>query len=160
MACSTRMPLLGGWERYQNKDINNDILVSYGYGDGGGGPTRRNAGDCPCGWKRASAGMPKVRQCLALAPILRSWRQRVAGNKRLPGCLGGRAVLRVPPGHLYLHGAEQTRQPQGGAAHDGPGAAERAGCGPAALPGGRTGRHVENHPAQSVPRYSSRLIHS
>ena len=32
--------IMGGWMRYQNKDINNDILVSYGYGDGGGGPTR------------------------------------------------------------------------------------------------------------------------
>ena len=31
---------MGGWERYQNKDINNDILIAYGYGDGGGGPTR------------------------------------------------------------------------------------------------------------------------
>ena len=33
--------IMGGWDRYQNKDINNDILISYGYGDGGGGPTRR-----------------------------------------------------------------------------------------------------------------------
>ena len=33
--------LMGGWERYQNKEINNDILVCYGYGDGGGGPTGR-----------------------------------------------------------------------------------------------------------------------
>ena len=32
--------IMGGWTRYQNKDINNDILISYGYGDGGGGPTR------------------------------------------------------------------------------------------------------------------------
>ena len=32
--------IMGGWMRYQNKDINDDILVSYGYGDGGGGPTR------------------------------------------------------------------------------------------------------------------------
>ena len=31
---------MGGWERYQNKEINNDILIAYGYGDGGGGPTR------------------------------------------------------------------------------------------------------------------------
>lgn len=32
--------LMGGWDRYQQKEINNDILVCYGYGDGGGGPTR------------------------------------------------------------------------------------------------------------------------
>lgn len=29
----------GGWERYQNKDISDEILITYGYGDGGGGPT-------------------------------------------------------------------------------------------------------------------------
>ena len=32
--------ILGAWARYQQKDINNDILISYGYGDGGGGPCR------------------------------------------------------------------------------------------------------------------------
>lgn len=32
--------IMGGWHRYQNKDINNDILVCFGYGDGGGGPTK------------------------------------------------------------------------------------------------------------------------
>ena len=28
--------IMGGWERYQNKEINNDILVAFGHGDGGG----------------------------------------------------------------------------------------------------------------------------
>lgn len=32
--------LMGGYDRYQQKELNNDILVCYGYGDGGGGPTR------------------------------------------------------------------------------------------------------------------------
>ena len=32
--------LSGGWDRYQQKDLNNDILIAYGYGDGGGGTTR------------------------------------------------------------------------------------------------------------------------
>ena len=30
----------GAWHRFQNKSISNEILVSYGYGDGGGGVTR------------------------------------------------------------------------------------------------------------------------
>ncbi|NLM78758.1 MAG: alpha-mannosidase [Ruminococcaceae bacterium] len=30
--------LMGGWKRYQDKQIHDEILVSYGYGDGGGGP--------------------------------------------------------------------------------------------------------------------------
>lgn len=30
----------GVWDNYKNKDYNHDLLISYGYGDGGGGPTR------------------------------------------------------------------------------------------------------------------------
>lgn len=30
----------GVWDNYNNKDLNRDLLISYGYGDGGGGPTR------------------------------------------------------------------------------------------------------------------------
>lgn len=30
----------GVWDNYRNKDLNRDLLVSYGFGDGGGGPTR------------------------------------------------------------------------------------------------------------------------
>lgn len=32
--------ILGAWRRYQQKVMNKDILVCYGYGDGGGGPTK------------------------------------------------------------------------------------------------------------------------
>ena len=32
--------VIGAWERYQQKDLNNDVLICYGHGDGGGGPTR------------------------------------------------------------------------------------------------------------------------
>ena len=30
----------GVWDNYRNKDLNRDFLISYGFGDGGGGPTR------------------------------------------------------------------------------------------------------------------------
>lgn len=30
----------GTWERYQQKDINQEVLMPFGWGDGGGGPTR------------------------------------------------------------------------------------------------------------------------
>jgi alpha-mannosidase len=30
----------GVWDNYSNKDLNKDLLISYGYGDGGGGPNR------------------------------------------------------------------------------------------------------------------------
>lgn len=31
--------VIGAWRRYGHKAENNDVLISYGYGDGGGGPT-------------------------------------------------------------------------------------------------------------------------
>ncbi|MBE7050918.1 MAG: alpha-mannosidase, partial [Ruminococcaceae bacterium] len=37
-SCNPSM-LLGTWERYQQKELNNETIVSFGYGDGGGGPT-------------------------------------------------------------------------------------------------------------------------
>lgn len=30
----------GAWERYQQKDLSDEVLISYGFGDGGGGPTK------------------------------------------------------------------------------------------------------------------------
>ena len=53
--------LMGGWERYQNKQINNDILISYGYGDGGGGPTRQML-EVSKRMEKGVKGLPKVRQ--------------------------------------------------------------------------------------------------
>lgn len=32
--------VMRAWERYQQKPINNDVLIAFGHGDGGGGPTR------------------------------------------------------------------------------------------------------------------------
>ena len=51
----------GGWQRYQNKDINNEILQCYGYGDGGGGPTAEML-ENGRRLKKAVPGIPAVRQ--------------------------------------------------------------------------------------------------
>lgn len=32
--------VLGAWQRYQPKGYNNETVITYGYGDGGGGPTK------------------------------------------------------------------------------------------------------------------------
>lgn len=32
--------VLGSWDRYQQKEYNTNTIMTYGYGDGGGGPTR------------------------------------------------------------------------------------------------------------------------
>ena len=31
--------IIGGWKRYSNKDLNSEFLISFGWGDGGGGPS-------------------------------------------------------------------------------------------------------------------------
>lgn len=74
--------IIGGWRRYQNKDINNDILVSYGYGDGGGGPTRDML-ETSRRMEQGITGLPKVRQAFART-YFDELSARVAGSRRLP----------------------------------------------------------------------------
>ena len=74
--------LMGGWERYQNKDINNDILVCYGHGDGGGGPTRQML-EISSRLEKGIRGIPKVRQATART-YFEELDERVSGNRRLP----------------------------------------------------------------------------
>ena len=74
--------IIGGWKRYQNKDINNDILVSYGYGDGGGGPTRAML-ETSDRMEHGVTGLPRVRQTFSRT-YFDELRQRVEHNRRLP----------------------------------------------------------------------------
>lgn len=74
--------IMGGWMRYQNKDINNDILISYGYGDGGGGPTREMI-ETSIRMEKGVKGIPCVRQEFA-GKYFDELAQRVEGNRRLP----------------------------------------------------------------------------
>ncbi|MCI1956550.1 MAG: alpha-mannosidase [Oscillospiraceae bacterium] len=53
--------IMGAWERYQNKEINNDVLIAFGYGDGGGGPTRQML-ETSKRMEKGLHGVPKVRQ--------------------------------------------------------------------------------------------------
>ena len=57
------LQIKGGWQRFQQKAVDNHFIVSYGYGDGGGGSTdwmienaRRMSVPLP--------GLPVVRQCM------------------------------------------------------------------------------------------------
>ena len=74
--------IIGGWKRYQNKDINNDILISYGYGDGGGGPTRAML-ETSDRMEHGVTGLPRVRQAFART-YFDELCQRVEHNRRLP----------------------------------------------------------------------------
>ncbi len=74
--------LIGGWKRYQQKAINNDILISYGFGDGGGGPTRAMLENSDR-LEKGVVGLPRVRQCFA-RQYFDELNARVGGSKRLP----------------------------------------------------------------------------
>ncbi len=73
--------IMGGWIRYQNKEINNDILISYGYGDGGGGPTREML-ETSVRMEKGVRGIPKVRQEFA-GTYFKELYDRVRDNNRL-----------------------------------------------------------------------------
>ncbi len=72
----------GGWQRFQQKGVDNHFLVSYGYGDGGGGPTD---------WMLENArrmvhpaqGLPAVKQVFP-SEFFAELSGRVEGSKRLP----------------------------------------------------------------------------
>lgn len=74
--------IIGAWDRYQNKDLNDNVLICYGFGDGGGGPTREMM-ENSIRMDKGIKGIPKVVQ---ESPL--TWFERldktVSGNKRLP----------------------------------------------------------------------------
>ena len=74
--------IMGGWARYQNKEINNDILISYGYGDGGGGPTREML-ETSTRMEKGVRGIPKVRQEFSRKYFDELY-ERVKDHPRLP----------------------------------------------------------------------------
>lgn len=72
----------GGWQRFQQKGLDNQFLVSYGYGDGGGGPTEEMLENA----RRLTAslpGVPAVRQDFAGA-FFEGLAKRVMNDRRLP----------------------------------------------------------------------------
>lgn len=78
--------IMGSWRRYQNKNINNDVLVSFGWGDGGGGATiemlengRRLAKGIP--------GAPRVKMGTSL-DYFKRLEEKVGENKKLPKWVG------------------------------------------------------------------------
>ena len=52
----TSAHLLGTWNRYEKKKYNNTVITLYGYGDGGGGPTRELIERA----RRQKYGLPKL----------------------------------------------------------------------------------------------------
>ena len=74
--------VLGSWERYQNRDLNRDVLIAYGYGDGGGGPTREML-ETHLRMEKGLQGLPRTRQAFA-GQYFRELEDRVWDDPRLP----------------------------------------------------------------------------
>ena len=51
---------LGAWENFQQKELHRDLLMAYGYGDGGGGPTREMLENIEV--MKSFPGLPQVKQ--------------------------------------------------------------------------------------------------
>ncbi|HHU78029.1 MAG TPA: alpha-mannosidase [Clostridiales bacterium] len=78
--------LSGAWDRYQQKELNNDILISYGHGDGGGGPTRQML-ETGVRMQKGIMGAPKVRLGNTRDYFDKLY-ARCADNPRLPKWVG------------------------------------------------------------------------
>ena len=76
----------GAWERYQQKGLNNEVLISFGYGDGGGGPTK-NMLEEHKRLKRGIPGCPATRMSTSL-DFFESLDARVGGKEKLPRWVG------------------------------------------------------------------------
>ena len=76
----------GAWERYQQKGLNSEVLISFGYGDGGGGPTREMLENHKR-LKRGIPGCPSTKMTTALG-FFESIDKRVGDSPKLPRWVG------------------------------------------------------------------------
>lgn len=76
----------GGWERYSQKHLNDEVLMSFGYGDGGGGPTR----DMLENQRRIEKGIPGCPRTImsTASEFFHKLEKEVKGNKYLPSWVG------------------------------------------------------------------------
>ncbi|NMP38115.1 MAG: alpha-mannosidase [Clostridiales bacterium] len=74
--------VIGGWKRYSQKDLGKNYLISYGHGDGGGGPTRDML-EFSSRMSRGIPGCPVVKQEKSL-DFFRNLEKEVSGNRFLP----------------------------------------------------------------------------
>lgn len=78
--------IIGAWDRYQEKDINNNVLVCFGYGDGGGGATYEML-EAARRLNKGIPGCPKVEMGTS-KDYFKRVENKVKDNKRLPKWVG------------------------------------------------------------------------
>ncbi|MCC8066750.1 MAG: glycosyl hydrolase-related protein [Clostridiales bacterium] len=77
---------MGSWQRYSQKYLNEEVLMSYGYGDGGGGPTSEMLENM----QRMEKGIPGCPKTVPAhsAEFFHRLEKQVSGNKYLPKWVG------------------------------------------------------------------------
>lgn len=78
--------IMGAWRRYQNKNLTNDLLISFGWGDGGGGATLEMLENARR-LEKGIPGAPRVKMGTAL-DFFDSLKEKVGGKKELPKWVG------------------------------------------------------------------------
>ena len=78
--------VIGGWQRYSNKDLNRNVLFSFGDGDGGGGPARYMLENAER-MEKGIPGCPVVKQEFA-RDFFDRLAEEVKGSDRLPTWAG------------------------------------------------------------------------
>ncbi|MDL2253440.1 glycosyl hydrolase-related protein [Ruminococcaceae bacterium OttesenSCG-928-I18] len=78
--------VMGAWQRYQQKELNPEVLMAYGHGDGGGGPTREML-ENGRRLQKGLAGCPKTLPSSALS-FFKTLEKKVQGNRFLPTWVG------------------------------------------------------------------------
>lgn len=76
----------GGWARYSQKELNEEVLCSFGFGDGGGGPTKEHLEN----QRRMSQGIPgcpRTKMSTAL-DFFKRLDEETKGSKYLPSWVG------------------------------------------------------------------------
>ncbi len=76
----------GAWQRYQQKHLNSEVLVAFGYGDGGGGATKEQLEI----QRRLAQGIPGAPQTVMTRAkdYFHLLEKQVQGNKYLPQWVG------------------------------------------------------------------------
>ncbi len=78
--------VVGSWQRYQQKDINNEVLISFGFGDGGGGPTKEMLENARR-MEKGIPGCPRVKMGRSL-DFFKKLESTVKNNRKLPKWVG------------------------------------------------------------------------
>ncbi|HVY20673.1 MAG TPA: glycoside hydrolase family 38 C-terminal domain-containing protein [Bauldia sp.] len=90
--------VMGAWKRYEPKSVNDEVLICYGYGDGGGGPTRAMV-ERGMRLQKGIPGAPKVK-LEGIVPFLDRLGKRMAANEQKFPVWNGELYLEYHRGTL------------------------------------------------------------